>query len=136
MAALAEPIATALIVGRVFACATIAALETGEEEVEDVTADPTTPANICAAAISSIFRLPHAAGLGSGNFPSWTMSSWVGATMEMVDALVAVVVVVGMEVVSVAAAAVVATLAMAPLLVVEGMLGIEGTAGTVTYPNP
>ena len=46
-------------------------------------ARPTTPASICAAAISSILRFPHAAGLGSGNFPAWIMSSYVGATMEI-----------------------------------------------------
>lgn len=44
---------------------------------------PTTPASICAAAISSNLRFPHAAGLGSGNFPAWIMSSYVGALIEI-----------------------------------------------------
>ena len=50
--------------------------------------DAATPANICAAANSANFRVPHAAGEGSGNPPRSTVPA-SGALMDMAVFLVA-----------------------------------------------
>ena len=50
-----------------------------------MTLDAATPANICAAASSANFRVPLAAGDGSGN-PRRKTDAGSGATMDIVDA--------------------------------------------------
>lgn len=53
----------------------------------DFAPDAATPANIWAAANSANFRVPHAAGEGSGNPPRRTVPA-SGATIDIVDFLI------------------------------------------------